>query len=181
MIVISIDLETTGFSPKKDQIIEIGAIKYDVEAKREIGSFSTFVLPTSYDRWWEEGQITREMVKAYGVPPVDAIRSLLCWSGYETYDLLAKERNKPEMFIAHNAKFDERFFDVAIAKTDLECYLKWWCTMRDAKKKLPRLKHFKLQDVAKYYDISMGKHHRALDDARTALKIYLALEGIWRD
>ena len=36
---ISLDLETTGFDPIKDKIIEFGAIKFDLTGKREELSF----------------------------------------------------------------------------------------------------------------------------------------------
>ena len=40
---VSIDLETTGLNPKRDRIIEIGAIR--VEQGQIVEEFSTFVDP----------------------------------------------------------------------------------------------------------------------------------------
>ena len=42
--LVSLDLETTGLSPGKDKIIEIGAVKTDSTGK-EIGEFNSLVNP----------------------------------------------------------------------------------------------------------------------------------------
>ena len=47
---VSIDLETTGLNPKRDRIIEIGAIR--VEQGQIAEEFSTFVDP---GRNWKNG------------------------------------------------------------------------------------------------------------------------------
>lgn len=39
------DFETTGFSPQKNEIIQIGAVKYD-QAHQEIARFNQLIKPT---------------------------------------------------------------------------------------------------------------------------------------
>lgn len=53
---VSIDLETTGLNPKRDRIIEIGAIR--VEQGQIVEEFSTFVDPGG--NWKNGSQNLRE-------------------------------------------------------------------------------------------------------------------------
>ena len=39
------DFETTGFSPQKNEIIQIGAVKYD-DMHQEVGRFNQLIKPT---------------------------------------------------------------------------------------------------------------------------------------
>ena len=73
---VSIDLETTGLNPKRDRIIEIGAIR--VEQGEITKEFSTFVNPGRK----LEKRITE--LTGRGVPRVVGIhgRFTIAWTSY---------------------------------------------------------------------------------------------------
>lgn len=101
MIVIGIDLETTGFDHTQDEIIEVGAVLWDTEAKIPLRIVSELVHAEREITKEITGVtgITRQMIDEYGVPP-DEARSRVYSLIYET-----------PVMVAHNGKeFDEKFF-----------------------------------------------------------------------
>ena len=93
---VAFDLETTGFMPGVDQIIEIGAVKFD--GLKPVDSFVSLVnprmeIPTPST---EITGITNEMVK--DKPPIeDLLDEFAQFCG-------------GHLMVAHNAPFDFQFF-----------------------------------------------------------------------
>ena len=93
--ITTLDFETTGFSAERDEIIQVGAIKY--RSGIEVARFDRFVQPRQVIpyRITQLTGITEEMVQ--DAPP-------LAHTLIELYDFL-----KGETIVAHNASFDMRF------------------------------------------------------------------------
>ena len=77
MIVLGIDLETSGFSRDNAAIVEVGAAMYDTELRTIVKMYSEFVQDTKAPDWgkdsmWEVPMqvcsISEGMVMKYGVP-----------------------------------------------------------------------------------------------------------------
>lgn len=153
------DIETTGFSPVNDKIIEIGAVK--IKNGEVIDHFSHFVNPERAIPYkiTELTSINYEMVK-------DA----------ETVDtLIPKFMDFCEgcVIVAHNAPFDTGFIKKNCRDLKLEFDLSIMDTVPLVRFLYPELKKVKLNIVAKHLGISLENHHRAVDDAGATAQILL--------
>ncbi|MEG0214709.1 MAG: PolC-type DNA polymerase III, partial [Hungatella sp.] len=154
------DIETTGFSPLKNKIIEIGAVK--VTGGIIVDRYSTFVNP--------DVPIPFQIEKLTGIndnmvlqaPKIDQILPEFLAFG------------EGAAWVAHNASFDISF----IAHNAQELGLEFDPTVLDtvslARHLLPQLSRYKLDTVAKALNISLANHHRAVDDAGATAEIFLA-------
>ncbi len=155
------DIETTGFSAKKNKIIEIGAVK--VENGIIVDEFSTFVNPKT--------PIPYSIEKLTGIRDVDV-------SDADTIDhILPKfmEFCKGSSLVAHNASFDTSFIRVNCENLDIPYDFTEVDTVGMSRLVLQRLKRFKLDQVAKELKIPLEGHHRAVNDARCTAQIFIEL------
>jgi DNA polymerase-3 subunit alpha (Gram-positive type) len=152
------DLETTGFNPWKEDLLEIGAVK--IRNGMVIEEFKSLLKPRQ--------QISAEIQKLTGITPEmvqDApepepmIRSFL-------------EFAAGAVLVAHNAKFDvdflkakcQQFYDEKIQPVHLD-------TLTLARSVWPHFKSYRLNAVAKELGIQLLSHHRAVDDSKCAAEI----------
>ena len=145
------DIETTGFSPLKNRIIEIGAVR--VEEGRIVDKFSSFVNP--------DVPIPFEIEKLTGIndnmvldaPKIDRVLPEFL------------EFCRGAVMVAHNAGFDISFIKENARQQGLEFNPTVLDTVSLARVLLPNLNRFKLDTVAKELKINLANHHRAVDDA----------------
>ena len=147
---VSFDLETTGLY-RHDTIIEIGAVrmKNGVEVER----FQTFVDPKRrlHPKVVELTGITDDMVK--GAPTIK--------------EILPKFREfvGDSVLVAHNADFDANFIRRACEDQGIDWHMTYVDTLAISQCLMPELGKFKLDIVAKKFDLADFNHHRAGDDA----------------
>ncbi len=160
------DLETTGLSPSRSRIVEIGAQR--VEAL-EVGSiFETLVdpgvaLPIAITALTGIGQ---EHVR--GAPGQDlAVRRFLAFAG-------------DAVLVAHNARFDLGFLDRAVERlTGRRLAGPVVDTVGLARRLLRgRTSRFGLAPLAHFFGTSVEPCHRALADASATAEILIALIGL---
>ena len=105
---VAFDLETTGLVNRKDEIIEIGAVKFTVEVKngrvvpKLISEFDTLVKPNMLipAEATNVNHITDKMVE--NAPPVgEALKQFTAFCG------------PGSILLAHNANFDASFLRTA--------------------------------------------------------------------
>ncbi len=153
------DLETTGFSPKNDRIIEIGAVK--IQEGKIIDRLNVFVNP--------ERKIPFDIIELTGINN-DMVK-----------DAKTIEDVMPEFLrfiegavvVAHNASFDCSFINTNCNRLDLEFNNATIDTVALCKYVIPELKTYKLKTIAKHLGISLENHHRAVDDAEATAEIFL--------
>ena len=154
------DIETTGFSPLSDRIIEIGAVK--VVNGTITDKFSTFVnldIPIPF-RIEQLTSINDSMVLP--APKIDKVLPdflKFC----EGCALVAHNASFDVSFIAHNAEELGLPFDPTVLDT-----------VTLARILLPQLNRYKLDTVAKALNVSLENHHRAVDDAGATAEIFVA-------
>ena len=152
MRFIAFDLETTGFLPGVDQIVEIGAVRY-VDGKPD-ALFATLVNPR---RSIPEGAsrvngISDDMVA--GKPVIEEILPKFA------------EFCGDDFLVAHNAPFDFQFLSADITKYETAAPTGVvLCTCAIAKKVLPGLANYKLGTLVQHLNISSTEFHRAEADA----------------
>ncbi len=153
------DIETTGFSPDKNKIIEIGAVR--LENGKVKDRFSTFVdplTPIPYDIEKLTG-INDEMVK--GAPSIEnVIPDFISFSD-------------GAVMVAHNAEFDMSFIKKNADPLGLQYDKTVIDTVSLARILLPDMKRYRLDSIAKALHIPLDNHHRAVDDAESTALIFL--------
>ena len=145
------DLETTGLSPFKDEIIEIGAVKVDKEGQI-VDTFTTLVKPAR--------------------PVSEFIRNLTGISNEMLADAPSIYTALPRFndfvgdatVIGHNVTFDIAFVNPYID------------TLTLTRKVYPGLKSYKLQDLIKEYNLKTYAAHRALADVVATQQLYELLK-----
>ncbi len=148
------DLETTGVSPKKDEVIEISAVK--VKGGNVVDEFTTLVNPGCPipDYASSVNGIYDYMVK--DAPSFDkALGDFLEFIG----DMVLVGHNIHTFdmkFICRDAK---KYFGNYVGNDYID-------TLPLARMVFPKLDHHTLVDLADYYDIETEGAHRALNDCR---------------
>ena len=153
------DLETTGFSPEKNKIIEIGAVK--VSEGKIVDKFSTFVNP--------------QVPIPFRIEELTSIRDDMVIDAPLIEQVLPEfmEFCKDCVMVAHNADFDMSFIKRNCELLGIECNPTIIDTVALARVLLPQLNRFKLDTVAKALNISLDHHHRAVDDAGCTAEIFV--------
>ncbi|MCD1146985.1 PolC-type DNA polymerase III [Peptoniphilus sp. KCTC 25270] len=152
------DIETTGFSPKNDEVTEIGAVK--IENGRIIERFSEFVNPQRKipEKIVELTGITDEMVK--NADPIERVLSRF------------EDFIEDCILVAHNADFDSRFIEYRRKGKNpipiIDTLLMAQCITQGTK-------NYKLGTLAKFYGISLTNAHRAVHDAEATAELFLIL------
>ena len=161
---VSIDLETTGLNPKRDRIIEIGAIR--VEHGEIMESFSTFINPGRKleERITELTGIRDEDLA--DAPELDAVFP----------ELLEFMGDLP--LLGHSILFDYSFLKKAAVDRKLTFERSAVDTLKIARKYLPELPHRNLEYLCQYYEIPHHAH-RALEDAKATDLLFRRLTELF--
>ena len=153
------DIETTGFSPVNNRIIEIGAVK--VCSGEVVDRFSTFINP--------QVPIPFEIEKLTG------IRDDMVMEAPLIEEVLPKFLEFCEgcVLVAHNANFDMSFIMENSRRLGLPTEYTYVDTVGIARVLLPNQAKHTLDAVAKTLNISLENHHRAVDDAECTAWIFV--------
>jgi DNA polymerase-3 subunit epsilon len=156
---VVVDLETTGGSPADSRITEIGAVK--LRGGERTGVFQTLVNPgVPIPR-----QITHltgidDLVVA-GAPPIEWVLPSFA------------EFARGCVFVAHNARFDFTFLNVALERLDYGALPPPpVCTARLARRVVwPDVPNVRLLTLAQYFRTAVRPSHRALPDAEACSEV----------
>ncbi len=177
---VAFDLETTGLVKNKDEIVEIGAVKFTVYddggiiRPKEVATFQTLVKPPMMipDEATRINHITNAMVE--NAPPInDVLRKFTIFCGQSA------------ILVAHNADFDSGFLHVAYTRhPQILPGNPIVDSLRIAKSILPELKSHKLGDLAHMFQrikgqirlsINNAEMHRAVYDCEMLMEVFVAL------
>ena len=159
-----VDLETTGYDPDRDRIIEIGAAI--MRGPDVIDTFTTLVDPVI--------PLSAEITKLTGIDdamlcgapaPESAVRDLIAFVG---------DRD----IVAHNARFDRGFVERVAGRHALKG--SWLDSLEVTRIGLPRLRSHRLTDLADAFGVSpSGPAHRAMPDVEALCAVWrIALTGL---
>ena len=158
---VALDLETTGLSPRKDSILEIGAVRVkDGKVQEDYAEliYPGFPIP---ERITELTGITDEMVKNQRDERT-VVEEFL-------------EFCKDSVVVGHNIAFDLGFLCQKAANIGKKFENEALDTLKIARKYLPELPSRKLGDLCVYYQIEQKQWHRAYEDAMSAANVYFRL------
>ena len=160
------DLETTGLSPARSRIVEIGAQK--VEALEVGATFETLVNP---------GVVLPLAITALtGIGQDDVRRAPGADLAVRRFLSFADDA----VLVAHNARFDMGFLDRAVERlTGRRVAAPVVDTVWLARRLLSgRTKRFGLAPLAHFFGTNVAPCHRALADASATAEILVALIGL---
>ena len=156
-------METTGFSPKYDEIIELGAIK--VRNNEIIDTFSKLIRPgIALNPFIQElTGITDEMLE-YAATLDDVIDEFIEFIG-------------DDIVVGHNVGFDVNFiYDNLLKLRGTYFNNDSVNTLRISKKLIKELRHHSLYDLCLFYGIEEEKGHRSLVDCKTTYQLFNILK-----
>ena len=159
---VVLDLETTGFDFRENEIIEIGAVRYQEGNPGE--KFSLFIKPKK-----EVPQFIKQLTH---------ITDDQLASGTSISDALKKFREfiGKDILICHNADFDIGFLNSKLQDSDFpRLENRIFDTVEISKIYLPFIFNHKLGTVADYFTIDLENAHRAIFDADATGQIFLKL------
>lgn len=154
---ISLDLETTGFDPEKDQIIEFGAIKFDLEGSKE--SLQILIHP--------EREIPEIVTLITKIKDTDVVNA----------PTFAEKKDEIEAFIGdlpivgHNIQFDTNF----LRAKGVPLKNKEYDTHVLAGMLLQNMPSYSLEVISHTLGLMHEDKHRALDDAIAAMELFQEL------
>ncbi len=161
------DIETTGFSPVNNRIIEIGAVKVkDGEIAERFSSFVNPDVPIPFEIEKLTG-INDGMVK--DAPMIDQVLPAFL-------DFCADA-----VLVAHNAGFDMSFIRENALRLGIGRSFTCVDTLGIARVLLPHQARHTLDAVAKTLGVSLENHHRAVDDAGATAEIFVKFIPMLRE
>ena len=162
---VLVDIETTGLSPVKDDIIEIGAIK--VENNKMVDTFNQLIkIDRSLPQFITNlTGITDEMLRT-GRMPDEVFRDFVNFIG-------------ESVIIGHNVNFDLGFLSNKCKKyLDYNLANDYIDTLYLARRLVPNSINYKLGTLAHLFHISYEGAHRGLKDVEITYAVYNKLRSL---
>ncbi|MCY0898275.1 MAG: PolC-type DNA polymerase III [Firmicutes bacterium] len=160
---VVVDVETTGLSPRRHQVIELGAVK--VQGGEVVDRFHRLVRPTR-----SVSEATRRITRIGDDELAAGVAEDEMWEAFFAF-------SEGAWIAAHNARFDLGFLRWAYERLrpghSYEPLVLDTLTL--ARIVLPGLKSYGLEALTDHYKIGLTQHHRALDDAEATAQLALRL------
>lgn len=156
---VVVDLETTGGSPAGSRITEVGAVR--VRGGERIGVFESLVNPGSAIPRTITHLTGIDDAMVAGAPPIEWVLPSFA------------EFARGCVFVAHNARFDFTFLNVALDRLDYDPLPPPpVCTAKLARRVVwPDVPNVRLQTLAQYFRTAVRPTHRALPDAEACAEV----------
>ena len=168
--LVFFDTETTGFDLNKE-LIEIGLVKVKAKTFEIIIECDIKIKPARI------GDADPDALEIVGYDPEEWERE-----GVDLKTGLEKFLSYTDgaVLVGHNIAFDWMHIKKSLEQCGLHFnyYYKGLDTFSLAWQKLagqPNLTHMSLRELSKYFNLSEGRAHRAIDDARTTYRVFLEL------
>lgn len=162
-VFTAFDTETTGLYPISDRIIEIGAVRFNKDGIQD--QFSELMYPQRCVPYMAR--------KVNGITDSMLANKPLFADIYPRFEKFFVD----SMFIAHNSKFDISFINSELEKINHQLLkspqIPAVDTIKLTQKYFPHLRKFNLQYLASVFSIPVYSAHRALDDARVCMEVFL--------
>ncbi len=151
-----VDIETNGSSPVKNQIIELGAVKY--KNGEIVDKFESYV----YADFIPESIVRLTNIEQSDLKDAPSLKKVL-----HDFKLFLGD----SVFVAHNVKFDYGFISKSLQTVGVDGLLnRQLCTVDLSRKTIEAERHG-LGYLREHLELDTGEHHRAYSDALSAAKI----------
>ncbi len=156
---VIVDLETTGLSPLRNEIIEIGAIK--VRDNEIIDRMDILVKP--------------QVAVSPFITRLTGITNKMLEDAIGIKEALEMFRNfaSDSTLMAHNARFDMGFLNSNFER-HFKCTLENKCldTLTLSKQYVKGIPNYKLETLANHFDVNYIGAHRSLKDCEITYEVY---------
>ena len=154
-----VDVETTGLSPARDEVIELAAVLFRFHR----GSGEVLGVLDEFSGLREPSRpIPAAAIAVHGITDADVRGRVLDHA--RAVGLLARA----DLLVAHNAPFDRGF----LARLYPDLAVKpWLCSLRDVDWRRRAVVSQRLQDLLALHGLQPDTAHRALADCRAALEL----------
>lgn len=147
-----VDVETTGTSPTKDRIIEVGVLR--VENGEVVRQFSSLINPQTH--------VPPMIASLTGIDPTELLSApLFDEISYELRELL-----EGSIFVAHNVRFDYAFIKHELKRLGLEYSANTIDTVKLSHLLYPSFRKHDLSSIIQRHNLQIENRHRAFDDAK---------------
>ncbi len=160
---VSFDLETTGLSPRHDEIIEIGAVK--IEGGIIVDEFSTFINPKK--------RLSKFTTDLTGITNEDLVGAPLLEEVATNFRKFVGD----SVLVAHNASFDYNFINEAFKKREIDEFTNPVIDTLDLAKCILKKKSYSLGSICREYNVDYDElaAHRASYDARVLAESFIMM------
>lgn len=155
---VVLDIETTGLSCEKAEIIEVAIVK--VVGGEVQSEYSTFVNPGI--------KLPARISTLTGITDED----LLVAPAFSEIASKVHELINGKVVLGHNVTFDLSFIQAAFDRLSLSFGCTYLDTVQVARKAYPEMKDHKLETLICSLNLSDCQTHRALDDVHCTLKLF---------
>lgn len=176
-----LDIETGGFSKKKNAICEIGVLIIDKDLNI-VKEFQTLIAPYIRDKEVaeEEGQLCsykEDAMNCHGIPMEDILSAPSAeWVCESLVAILAE--NNVEYLVGHNLKaFDKPFIEDLLQRFGFELIPEKVIDTMIISRELGNKKN-SLRDLCSGYGIKRVEAHRALGDCYDTFELWKILLGL---
>ncbi len=159
-----VDVETTGLSPRDDEVVELAIVLFSFDP----ASGRVDAVLDEYSGLRDPGRPIPE-----GASRMHGIRDEYVRGRRLDEDRIRRILRQAHHLIAHNASFDRGFIERLFPETRR---MPWLCSMDGIPWRRRGFLSRSLQTLLAAHKIDPGTAHRALDDARATLRL-LALEA----
>ncbi|MBI4282358.1 MAG: DEAD/DEAH box helicase family protein [Chloroflexi bacterium] len=159
-VCVSLDLETTGLAAETDEIIEVGAVRF--QGDRVLDTLHTLVNP-----YRPLPQFIKELT---GITQAEVDTG----PAFATVAPLLESFIGNWPIVGQNVGFDLGF----LAKKGLRLSNPYYDTLEMASVLLPRQREYSLAPLAASLGIEHANPHRALGDAQVTAQVFQALKGV---
>jgi len=158
MVYAFVDVETTGFNPTSDRIIEIAVVRYEDGQIRD--TYQTLINPEIYVSNFIQEMTGIDMVALQSAPLfVDIAEEIL-------------ERLEGATLVAHNVGFDYGFLKAEFRRLNYDFRPDKLCTVQLSRALFPQYTGHGLDAVISRFGIQVHDRHRALGDTLATIKFF---------
>ncbi len=194
---LALDFETTGLDPRRERVVEIGALRFRVaESDCPAAAGPLFAAGCAERRegygfgsrgagprllLTEEARLSALVNPGKPIPPettaIHGIRNedVANEPPFANLAFALTELAQGAVIVAHNAPFDLSFLEAELARAGLAAPANEVVDTRLlAKAAFPGLPSYRLVELAAALGLGHERAHRALDDARACAELFLA-------
>ena len=154
------DIETTGMSPTLDRVVEIAAIRVDLDGTES--RFHSLIDPQCI--------ISEQVIRVHGITN-EMVRSS---KSFRDVGIEFTTFASNSTLVAHNARFDLSFLQESLYRSGHQLWKgKTLDSIQIIKKSYPGLPSYSLENLTRNFGLeAIGKAHRAFVDVELTLELF---------
>src|SRR5260221_10632069 len=150
--LVFVDVETTGTSPTRDRVIEVGVLR--VEDGAVVQKFSSLINPKTH--------LPPNISSLTGIDPFSLTRAPL----FEEVSYEVRQMLDGAMFVAHNVRFDYAFLKYEFKRLGIDYSADTMDTLKFSRLLYPKFRKHDLGSIIQRHNLDVENRHRAFDDAK---------------